>query len=110
MVNKMSFKQYLDSKQQLREAVNSLPIERVEYVVNKYGKLPVGESKQSKEVVAVKPKQLLTVEWAIHPNGTRTINHITVEGVDCEYDGEQLTPLWKPEKVQSWLETNTVSA
>ena len=42
-MEKLTFKQYLESKSKLREAIKQTPVHKAEYVMRKYCKLPVGE-------------------------------------------------------------------
>ena len=62
MAKQLSFKEYLESKEKLREAVDNVPQRTAEYTLRKYCKLVVGENKESKIYVPLKPKQKVLVE------------------------------------------------
>ena len=54
-------KQFINSKNQLLEALKRDPIHRATYEVTKYCKMPVGESKETKQYIPLKPKQTIVV-------------------------------------------------
>ena len=104
----ISFKQYLASKQKLREAITKTPIQTVEYVVKRYSKLPVGEDKENRNYVSLKPKQRIFVEWQ-YSNPTVVPKPISVrfEGVAQICENEDFQIMWSSKKLQQWLTKNT---
>lgn len=107
MSKKLTFKEYLDSKQTLREAVNNTPHRVATYQVNRYCKLVIGESKECKQQINLKPKQKILVEWQYDNLENPTIIGINFEGVKDIDSQEQFASYWKGEKLQKWLLRNT---
>lgn len=107
MGKKLTFKEYLDSKEKLREAVRNTPQREARYTVRKYCKLVVGESKEDKEYINLKPKHNILVEWLYDDIDNPTIVSIKVEGVkDVDPEDEHET-FWTGERFQKWLLRNT---
>lgn len=107
MSRKLSFKEYLDSKEKLREAVRNIPHRTAKYSVRKYCKLPIGESKEDEIFVNLKPKQTVLVEWVYDDPTNPSIANIKFENVkDFECDEEHQT-FWEGVKLQKWLLRNT---
>lgn len=99
---KLTFKEYLDSKEALREAIENTPVQTVEYTVKRYCKVAIGESKEERNYLALKPKQDITVKW-------KYINiNETPEPVSVEFDGEEYDVLWTGTKLKEWLKKNAV--
>jgi hypothetical protein len=107
MGKKLTFKQYLDSKEKLREAVNRTPKRTAEYTVRKYCKLVVGESKEEKEYVNLKPKHKIFVEWLYENTDNPTILSIKFDGVKDVPTNEERKSLWQGERLLKWLLRNT---
>ncbi len=106
MDNKLTFKKYLESKERLREAVNATPHQTTEYTVSKYCKLVVGESKEDKEQINLKPSQTIIVEWLYTDIDNPTPLKITFDGVCENIDSEEYNTYWQPYKLQKWLHKN----
>lgn len=98
-MEKLTFAQYLESKEQLLEAVKETPVQQVSYVVRKYCKIPLGESKDSKEYVSLKPKQTVVVKWLYEDIENPT--PMSVAHDEVEYD-----TFWSGEKLDKWLSRN----
>ena len=107
MQNSLTFKEYLESKEKLREAVDITPKQSMEYTVNKYCKLIVGESKDEKEQINLKPNQTIVVEWLYEDIDNPTPLNITFEGVCPSIDTLEYNSYWQPEKLRKWLLRNT---
>lgn len=108
MSNKVTFKQYLESKNQLFEAIQKTPIQTNEYKVTKYCKLPIGESKSEKEIVALKPKQSIIVEWKYDDIDNPTILGVKFSGVSAIDESVEHKALWSGHRLQQWLFRNTI--
>lgn len=104
---KLSFKEYLDSKEKLREAVAKVPQRTASYNVRKYCKLIVGESKDAKDQIALKPKQSIIVEWLYTDLDDPTIVSMTFEGVKEVDTAEEFITYWSGAKLLKWLNRNT---
>jgi len=96
----LTFKEYLASKVKLREAVKTTPKQKIQYKVKKYCKLPIGESKDTKEVVSLKPKQTLIIEWSYDNFDSPTPLKIMLDGIP-------IIPIWNQTKFEDWLYRNT---
>lgn len=105
MATKLSFKEYLDSKEKLREAVTKTPQRVATYNVRKYCKLFVGESKHTRNQIALKPNQKVCVEWLYTNIDNPTIVGLTLEGVS-DVD-QQYETYWDGIKLMKWLTRNT---
>lgn len=106
MTQKLSFKEYLDSKRKLREALNRIPERTAQYTVRKYCKLVIGESKQDKRYIPLKPNQKIFVDWLYDNFDNPTIRSIHFEGVKDIDPQQQFGTLWEGYKLQDWLYRN----
>jgi hypothetical protein len=106
MAIKLTFKDYLDSKEKLREAVTKTPQRTATYNVRKYCKLIVGESKDAKTQVALKPNQKICIEWLYTDVDNPTIVSMTFEGVKEVDADEQFETYWEGIKLIKWLNRN----
>ncbi len=103
---KLTFKEYFNTKEQLLEAVKRTPKRTAEYTVRKYCKLPVGESKDTREYIPLKPKQVITVDWLYEdidnptPMGLRFQNVKNVEATNL------YPTFWERQKLLKWLLRN----
>lgn len=100
----LTFKQYLDSKEKLREALKNTPQRTVEYSVKKYCKIPVGESKEDRLYISLKPKHKIVVEWLYADIDNPTAVNLTFEG--SEDKTEKYNTFWQGNKLLKWLQRN----
>lgn len=107
MSSNLTFKEYLKSKETLREAINDTPKQKKEYLISKYCKLVVGESKEEKEQINLKPSNKIIVEWLYADIDEPTPLNIMFEGVCSEVDSEKHATYWQSYKLQRWLLRNT---
>ena len=106
MAKHLTFKEYLDSKEQLKAALKEIPIISSTYVVNKYCKIPVGENKDNKDFIFLKPKHKIVVEWKyinVDEPDVLSIKFIA-EGIDPE---TKSTIFWEGVRLRKWLFRNT---
>ena len=96
----LTFKEYLESKERLREAIAQTPTRTVEYFVRKYCKLPVG-SKTEKAFISLKPKEKIIVEWLYEDINNPKPVIIIVE------ESNEHTTYWQGWKLEKWLMCNT---
>jgi hypothetical protein len=104
----LSFKQYLESKEKLLEAIKNTPVRTVEYTVKKYCKFGIGEDKESRDFISLKPKQTLVVEWKYTNIDNPTpiaVLFEDVDGVDCI---TKFKPFLSGDKLKKWLSKNTI--
>jgi len=109
MGNNLTFKEYLESKERLREAIKETPQQTTRYTVDKYCKLIVGESKDEKEQINLKPNQTIVVEWLYNDIDNPTPVKIMFEGVCPNIDSLEYNSYWQPQKLQKWLLKNTLT-
>lgn len=101
------FEIFLNSCDQLLEASKLPPISKDKYTVRKYCKIPLGESKEDKEYVELKPKHVVQVDWKYEELDNPLPVKITfvTESESNNVDGTRI--LWEPHRLQKWLRTNT---
>lgn len=99
-------KQFIDSKTQLLEALQRDPIHRATYEVTKYCKVPVGESKESKQYIPLKPKQRIIIEWKYNNDDLESIPHPL--SIEFEFMNENSIhqTFQSGEKLRKWIYTN----
>lgn len=107
MKKQPTFKEYVESKNQLLQAVANVPKSIVEYEVRKYCSLTVGESEDEKATVALKPKHKLIIEWSYANPLTPTPESIKFEGVEEIDESEAVSTFWTSAKLQKWLIRHT---
>lgn len=98
----ITFKQYIESKERLKESIKSVPIVEVNYMMKKYCKFPVGE-REDKDFVALKPNDNVAVTWKYLDPNNRVVESIVFKESD-----EGVFTYWRQEKVQKWIESNCV--
>lgn len=106
-MEKITFKQYLESKEKLKKAIKESPVRIATYSVKKYCKIPVGESKDEKEYVHLKPKQKIIVEWKYTDINNPDVLNVRFDDVTEVDSNDEYTALWSNNKLQTWLKQNT---
>lgn len=107
MMEKLTFKQYLDSKDQLLKAIENTPVSIVEYNVKNYCSLTLGENEDSKQVIGLKPKQKVIVEWHYNNIDNPTPENVRLVGVKNNDDDEKHEVFWTGTKLTKWLSRHT---
>lgn len=103
----LTFKRYVESRTQLLEALKTTPRQSTEYVVRKYCKIPLGESKDQREYISLKPKQKIIVNWLYEDIEDPTPLSVWFDGKDTnELRGREFATFWSGEKLDKWLSTN----
>lgn len=106
-MEKLTFKDYLASKEKLREAIQQTPVRQATYRLRKYCKFPVGETKELKEYIALKPKQEVIVEWHYADIDNPTAISMSFKNVDGINLEQKFKAFWSDERLQKWLLRNT---
>lgn len=106
-MEKLTFKQYLESKQQLRKAIENTPVSIVEYEVRKYCSIPVGETEDEKKLIALKPKQKIIIEWRYDNVDNPTPEYIQIAGCQTLCEDDKQPVYWSGTKLQKWLLRHT---
>ena len=104
MSGKLSFKDYLDSKETLRSAIKETPKTKIEYEVKKYCTFPIGESEE-RQAIKLKPHNRVFIEWLCEDRKKPKAVKVTFEGTDD--DSADDVPTWKEPKLLKWLLNNT---
>lgn len=107
-MRKLTFKEYIDSKKQLRAAIEKNPVITKTYKVNKYCKLPVVEN-NTRRMLSLTPKTIMIVEWLYEDCDCEpTATSFRFEDLREVESLEDFNSDWKPEKFNKWIQTNTV--
>lgn len=104
---KLTFKQYLESKEQLHKAIANTPITIIEYEVCKYCSIAVGETKDDHQIVGLRPRQKIIVQWRYDNPDNPTPDYIKVIGPNLLEDYEEQQTYWSGQKLQKWLLRHT---
>lgn len=107
MKKQPTFKEYVESKAQLLQAVSNVPKSIMEYEVRKYCSLTVGESEEDKTLISLKPKHKLIVEWSYANPLTPVLESIKIEGCPDVDADEVMSTFWTSSKLQKWLIRHT---
>jgi hypothetical protein len=103
---KQTFKQYLESKEQLMRAIENVPVTIVEYEVRKYCTIVVGEDVDSSTVIQLKPKQKIIVKWIYENPLSPSVDHVKIDTGNMLTEDEH-SIFWSSEKLQKWLIRHT---
>ena len=106
-MEKLTFKQYVASKDKLLEAIKNTPIRKATYTLRKYCKFPVGESKAEKQFISLKPKHEIIVEWLYNDINNPTAISMVFENVDGVDSAKEFKAFWSDVRLQKWLLKNT---
>jgi len=99
-IKHLTFKEYINSKEQLIDSLKNEPVGVQNYVVSNYCKLSIGESIKDKNIQLLKPNDNIQVEW----------NYSNKESPDCIaiiIEGKSHDMYWKNEKIATWIKKNT---
>lgn len=102
-MQKLTFKQYIESKEQLLKAIENTPISIVEYEIKKYCSIALGESQDEKQLIGLKPKQKIVVEWRYLSIDNPVIDTIQLIGLNEVDSNEKYTTFWTNSKLTKWL-------
>lgn len=103
---KMTFKEYYDSKEILREAAASVPRINSEYEMTRYCQFPILAEDDDKEYLSLKPKDRINILWE-YLRTDDTPFPVKVEIVSDE-DTQRVFPCWGKSKLLTWIQKNTV--
>lgn len=104
---RFTFKQYLNSKKQLREAVKKTPKRSAEYTIRKYCKLVVGESSDTKDYITLKPGHIILIDWLYTNIDNPTPINIQFSGLNKINESHKFKTYWEGAKLSKWLERNS---
>ena len=104
MTKKLTFKEYIESKQILKSATqNSLRV-LTQYSMLKYCKLPLVEQfdSEEKQYVALKPKDVIEILWECDDSIMRVKSILIME------EEKKYYPSWNDKKMHEWVQANTI--
>ncbi len=99
-MTQLTFKQYLESREQLLKAIENTPIAVLEYNIKKYCSLPVGDNISEKQSISLKPKNTIIVEWCYE--NVDNPQPQSIRFPDSSDDNEYNT-FWTGKKLNTWL-------
>lgn len=98
----ISFKEYIESKNILKNAAEDFAKLKISYIVNKYCKIPVTEDFEGeKKYIQFKPKDTIEIFWEKHDDKMIARSII----INKEY---KVYPTWNIKKFNNWV-TSTCS-
>lgn len=101
---KLTFKEYMESKDCLHAAVKEIPKTVVEYEVKKYCNFPIGQS-SNKQQIKLKPRNKLLISWMCEDRENPTAVAVEFQGTVVDETREK--PAWNDKKLLKWLINNT---
>lgn len=108
MDTSLTFKEYLaNTRRQLEEALTKIPVNIVEYRVLNYCRIMIGENIETKQSIALKPKQTVHVKWLYEDVNNPTPISIQFKGVDKVETEVEYEVYWSGEQLADWLDRNT---
>jgi hypothetical protein len=107
MVEQLTFKQYLKSKETLYESIKKTPKQTKEYNVTRYCNFIIGENKDDRKTINLKPHMLLTIDWLYENMDDPTPLQVRFDGIKDVSPTDDLIPAWTNRKIQKWLIRNT---
>jgi hypothetical protein len=107
MKERLSFKEYYESKRKLLSACDMVPRIRTEYVLTKYCKFPIFESvsDDSKVYVSFKPRDIIEVIWE---KVNEDDGYPAAKCIVLVTEGrKEVFPCWNNKKIHNWVNRNT---
>lgn len=104
----LSFKQYLDSKAKLYEALERDPVHQAIYEVHKYCRIVVGGLKEDKQYINLKPKQKILVKWR-YAKLDETPDPVSISLphlCESDHDESSFETFQSGERLMKWLRNN----
>lgn len=92
----------MESKQKLLEAIKETPVASSVYAVKRYCKIRLGESKETRQEVALKPKQRIIVEWRYDD----ITNPEPISVILDDISSDEREVYWTGAKLTDWLSKN----
>lgn len=106
MIKKLTFKEYLESKEKLKKSVERIPEQTIIYTISKYIRLPVGESKDDKTLISLKPRDRIHIHLIHEQLNSPIVKSIMFEGVTGIDDTQKYNIYWSAQKLLYWLTRN----
>lgn len=106
-MQKLTFKQYMDSRDQLLKAIDNVPVTVMEYEVRKYCTLAVGDDPDDPINIQLKPKQRLHIRWQCQNPLMPIPEGVKIIASDVISETEEHEIFWSSDKLQKWLIRHT---
>ena len=106
MIKNLSFKEYVESKNKLREAVKNIPQRTARYNMRKYGRLPIDEGEDDKQYINLKPKNTIVIHWLYEDFDNPTVVKLTFSNTDGIDENQQFNIQWTGKRLMNWLHKN----
>jgi len=97
---KLTFEEYLKSKETLLISINRDPKKVSLYEVVNYCKLSHGVSRSTRSLLSLKPSDIIKISWNYKDRINPVCESIKVNNMD-------LILYWPSEKLQQWLDKNS---
>ncbi len=105
-MNKMSFKEYFNSKEQLKKAGIENIRANLEYSVTKYCKILVVESMESEKIyISLKPSDKIQILWE-YESDTPILKKLVI----CNEGEKEFIPCWTSNKIHEWCMSNCTNS
>lgn len=102
-MEKLTFKKYLESKDQLVQAISKTPVSVIEYKVHKYCSIQLNES----DNINLKPNSTLIIEWKYEDVNNPTPINIKFQGIKG-IENQSFVPTISGTKLTKWILKNTI--
>lgn len=104
-MEKLTFKQYRESKEHLLKSMANAPVSVIEYEIQKYCSLSIG-SMGDVRILELKPKQSIIIEWKHTALGVATLDAIRLVGINGINEQDIQTTSLPLNKLKTWLARN----
>ena len=102
-MEKQTFKEYCQAKENLRLAVGNIPQVTETYELTKYCRFPILTEDET-VYLSFKPKDFVEVVWEMLDN---TPHLRSVKVTNSDEDHTRIQPAWGEKKFTSWLDNST---
>jgi hypothetical protein len=104
-MKRITFREYFESIQVLKNAVNAVPKKTSNYSLTKYCKLPILEADTNKNYISLKPKDVLEITWEYHNPDSPTPTSIKI--ISENQEKTTIYPAWSHAKFFKWVNNST---
>lgn len=105
MKQNLSFKDYYESINTLKDADENTPRMETIYECRKYCKVPLNVDDDDKKYIPLKPKDRVIIEWEYHTLDKPCPKMVVIESSENDVSGMFS---WNDVKVRKWVDTTLV--
>ena len=104
MKRHLTFKEYIETKNRLKEASSNRPIVKVRYEVKRYCKIPLKAriSDDDKVYFSMKPKNFVEVLWEYETLDSPIAKEIKL----ISEDGQIMYFVWSNARIKKWIDNS----